>query len=435
MVTARETGTASARHSRPYAPAGRPHHVSRDFVLACRQRAVYDGGMTESARPLRLMAQFRRAIRLRHFSPRTEEAYAGWIRRFVRFHGLRHPIELGAAEVEAFLGHLTEQRELAASSQAQARSALLFLYRVVLRCEARVADIPRAKSIGRVPVVLTRDEVRRLLARMAGTPRLVALLLYGSGLRLLEALELRVKDIDFESGELRIRRAKGGKDRITMLSRSLVPALGDHLERRRRVHQGDLARGEGLAPLPGAFGRKSPGSAREWGWQYVFPAGRRHLPRGGSGPMRHHLHESVVAGGTGGGARGGNDQAGLLPHPAPLVRHPPAAGRVRHPHGAGAVGAPRRGDDDDLYACAQPGRVRGSEPGGSAVTGQGGAFRAPTVGATGSRGEGVANAADFDVFAPSRVGWWFVASTCYQPRECGGECAGASAAYSGREDG
>jgi integron integrase len=254
--------------------------------------------MIEPNESPKLMAQFRRAIRLRQFSRRTEEAYAGWIRRFVRFHGLRHPAELGAAEIEQFLGDLAERRELAGSSQTQALSALLFLYRVVLRREIRVADIPRAKGIKRLPVVLTREEVRRLLGRLSGTPRLVALLLYGSGLRLLEALELRVKDLDFETGEIRVRRAKGGKDRITMLGRSLAPALQDHLERRRRLHQRDLARGEGTVSLPGGFGRKSPGSAREWGWQYVFPASRRHLAAGGGGGgrvrVRHHLHESVV---------------------------------------------------------------------------------------------------------------------------------------------
>jgi integron integrase len=251
--------------------------------------------MTDPLRAPKLMAQVRRAVRLRHFSRRTEEAYAGWIRRFVRFHGLRHPAEMGAAEIEQFLGELAERRELAGSSQTQALSALLFLYRVVLRREIRVADIPRAKRIQRVPVVLTREEVRRLLARLTGTPRLVALLLYGSGLRLLEAMELRVKDLDLETGEVRVRRAKGGKDRITMLSRSLVPALREHLERRRRLHQRDLARGEGTVPLPGGFGRKSPASAREWGWQYVFPASRRQVTKGGEGVrVRHHLHESVV---------------------------------------------------------------------------------------------------------------------------------------------
>ena len=254
--------------------------------------------MSESRRPT-LLAQLRQAVRVRQFSRRTEEAYAGWVRRFVRFHGMRHPLELGAGDIEAFLGDLAERRELSGSSRTQALSALLFLYRNVLRRDIQVANLPRAKGIVRVPVVLTRDEVRRLLARMEGAPRLVALLLYGSGLRLLEAMELRVKDIDFATGELRIRRAKGGKDRITMLSRSLVPALREHLERCRSVHQHDLARGEGLAPLPGAFRRKSPGAAREWGWQYVFPASRRYRAVAGAGvegsvPVRHHLHESVV---------------------------------------------------------------------------------------------------------------------------------------------
>lgn len=275
--------------------------------------------MPETSRPPRLLTQVRRAARVRQFSRRTEEAYAAWVRRYVRFHGMRHPAELGAAEIEQFLAHLAD-RGLGASSRTQALSALLFLYRVVLRRELPAAEIPRARGVSRVPVVLNREEVRGLLAGMRGAPRLVALLLYGSGLRLLEALELRVKDLDLEVGEIRIRRAKGGKDRVTMIARGLVPELQEHLRRRQRLHRHDLAGGAGLAPLPDAFGRKSPGAAREWGWQYVFPAHRRHRrpelaaaagPPGGrhagTGPsrpapgpdipaslVRHHLHESVV---------------------------------------------------------------------------------------------------------------------------------------------
>ena len=163
--------------------------------------------------------QVRQAVRLRQYSRRTEEAYAGWIKRFVRYHGLRHPAELGAAEIEPFLAYLAEQRSLSESSLTQALSALLFLYRNVLHQDVAIGLVPRPKGVSRLPVVLTRDEVRALLARLEGTPRLVALLLYGSGLRLLEALQLRVKDLDLQVGEIRIRRAKGGKDRVTMLAR------------------------------------------------------------------------------------------------------------------------------------------------------------------------------------------------------------------------
>ena len=240
------------------------------------------------------MAQVRRAVRLRQYSRRTEEAYARWIKRFIRYHHLRHPAELGEADIERFLAHLAERRSLGESSLTQALSALLFLYRHVLHRDLAIGRIPRAKGISRLPVVLTRDEVRRVLARLDGTRRLVALLLYGSGLRVLEALQLRVKDCDLELGEIRVRRAKGGKDRITMLARGAAPALREHLAARRLQHDRDLASGGGHVPLPGAFARKSPEAAREWGWQYVFPASRRYLHEGLPEPMRHHLHESVV---------------------------------------------------------------------------------------------------------------------------------------------
>ena len=252
--------------------------------------------MSEPAAP-KLLTQVRRAVRVRRFSRRTEEAYAAWIRRYVRYHGLRHPAELGAAEVERFLADLAERQGVSGSTQTQALSALLFLYRVVLRRELAVGEIPRARGIVRVPVVLTRAEVRRLLDRLAGTPRLVALLLYGSGLRLLESLQLRVKDLDLELGEIRIRQAKGGKDRVTMLARGVIPELRAHLRERQRLHQRDLAGGGGLAPLPHAFARKSPEAAREWIWQYVFPARRQHRsldPATRDEMIRHHLHESVV---------------------------------------------------------------------------------------------------------------------------------------------
>ena len=209
------------------------------------------------------MAQVHRAVRLRQYSRRTEEAYARWIKRFIRYHHLRHPAELGEADIERFLAHLAERRSLGESSLTQALSALLFLYRHVLHRDLAIGRIPRAKGISRLPVVLTRDEVRRVLARLDGTRRLVALLLYGSGLRVLEALQLRVKDCDLELGEIRVRRAKGGKDRITMLARGVVPALCEHLAARRLQHDRDLASGGGHVPLPGAFARKSPEAARE----------------------------------------------------------------------------------------------------------------------------------------------------------------------------
>jgi integron integrase len=242
----------------------------------------------------KLLQLVRLAARVRHYSPRTEDAYVGWVRRYVRYHGLRHPAELGAAQVREFLTVLADRGKLSASSQTQALSALLFLYREVLgRGLSEVGEIVRAKQPSRLPVVLSREEVRMLLARLKGASRIACVLMYGSGLRLLETLELRVKDLDFELGEIRVRRAKGAKDRVTMQPTALRPELEAHLERVRRLHRRDLAQGGGKVALPHAMERKSPGAAKDWVWQYVFPANRRYQdPRGEL--RRHHLHESVV---------------------------------------------------------------------------------------------------------------------------------------------
>lgn len=255
-----------------------------------------DPAPTAAARPRKLLEQVRQAVRLRHFSVRTEESYVAWIRRYIRFHALRHPRELGAADVTRFLASLAEARRLSASSQNQALSALLFLYRDVLHRQLEaIQPIPRAKQPVRLPVVLDRDEVRLVLARLVGPSRIAALLMYGSGLRLLEALQLRIKDVDFRMGEIVVRRAKGGKDRVTMLPGAAVPELEAHLERVRRIHQRDLAEGGGRVALPGAYGRKAPGAARQWAWQFVFPARRRYEDPDQAGSFRrHHLHESVV---------------------------------------------------------------------------------------------------------------------------------------------
>ena len=242
----------------------------------------------------KLLEQLRQSLRVHHYSGRTERAYVGWVRRYVRFHGLRHPRELGGDEIRAFLTALAVRGQLSASSQTQALNALVFLYRKVLRREPPdLGQLVRAKQPVRLPVVLTREEVRALLGRLEGVPRVVSTLLYGSGLRLLEALELRVKDVDFAGGEIRVRRAKGAKDRVTMLPGALTAELQRHLERVRKLHQRDLAMGAGKAPLPLAFERKAPGAASDWAWQYIFPAVRRYLHPSGE-YRRHHVHESVV---------------------------------------------------------------------------------------------------------------------------------------------
>jgi integron integrase len=252
-------------------------------------------GDARPRRPARVLDRVREAARLRHFSRRTEEAYAGWIRRFILFHGVRHPAEMGAAEVVAFLSHLAVQDRVSASTQNQALSALLFLYRVVLERELRGLDAAvRASQPRRLPVVLSQAEVRALLDELHGVPRLVALLLYGGGLRLLEALRLRVKDLDFARRQIAVRRGKGDRDRMTTLPGRSVEPLRAHLGRVAQLHYEDLADGLGWAPLPGALARKHPRAGFEWAWQYVFPATRLGTDLATGRRFRHHLHETVL---------------------------------------------------------------------------------------------------------------------------------------------
>jgi len=244
----------------------------------------------------RLLDQVREAVRARHYSCRTEKAYIHWIKRYIFFHGKRHPAELGASEVTAFLTSLAVHDKVAASTQNQTLSALLFLYREVLSVELPwLADIIiRAKRPQHLPVVLTRDEVHAVLQRLDGAPRLMALLLYGAGLRLLECCRLRVKDVDFATNQIVIRHGKGGKDRVTMLPAAVKAALIAHLERARKQHQADLRHGAGRVELPSALTRKYPNAGRDWGWQWVFPATRMYVDRLTAQRRRHHLHESVL---------------------------------------------------------------------------------------------------------------------------------------------
>lgn len=249
-----------------------------------------------AAKAPRLLDEVRRVLRVKHYSLRTEHIYVGWIRRFILSNGKRHPRDMGPAEVERFLSLLAVESRVAASTQNQALSALLFLYREVLRIELPwLAGVTRAKRPLRVPTVLSRDEVTRVLARMDGRPWLLASLLYGAGLRLMEALRLRVKDVDFDRGEITVRDGKGGKDRHTVLPRSLVAPLRREVERAHLLHRADLLAGFGEAWLPFALARKYPSAAREFGWQYVFPAPRRsHDPRDGH-ERRHHFDEALLS--------------------------------------------------------------------------------------------------------------------------------------------
>jgi len=252
--------------------------------------------------PPTLIGELRRALRLHHYSPRTEEAYGQWVRRFIRFCDMRHPRELGAGEVTRFLTHLAVDGHVSASTQNQALSAIVFLYRDVLDMRVGwLANLVRAKRSERVPVVLTKQEVRRVLARLKGrgTPALVAAVLYGTGMRLLEALRLRVKDVDFAKNEITVRGGKGDRDRVTMLPERLKGPLLKHLAGARAQHEADLAEGAGWVELPGALASKYPNAGREWAWQWVFPATRIYedggTNDGGTGERRrHHLHETLV---------------------------------------------------------------------------------------------------------------------------------------------
>ncbi|MFV8835708.1 integron integrase [Aquisalimonas sp. APHAB1-3] len=240
----------------------------------------------------KLLDQVRERIRFKHYSIRTERAYVHWIRRFILFHGKRHPNTMGASEVEAFLTHLATKGNVAASTQNQAFSALLFLYRDVLGQQLdAVSSVERAKKPERLPTVLTRDEVRTVMAHLDGTNALMAKLLYGAGLRLMECVRLRIKDVEFNRLEIMVRDGKGGKDRVTMLPDSLAEGLAEQVRRTVEIHRQDLASGYGSVYLPNALARKYPAAPQETGWQYVFPASRLSVdPRSGK-TRRHHVDE------------------------------------------------------------------------------------------------------------------------------------------------
>jgi integron integrase len=245
--------------------------------------------------PPKLLDQVRDKIRVKHYSIRTEDSYLGWIKRYIYFHDKRHPKEMGAAEAEAFLTHLAVEGNVSASTQNQALSALLFLYREVLGMELPwLDDVVRAKKPQRLPSVLNREEVSLVLVRMEGTYGLMARLLYGTGMRLMECCRLRVKDIDFRQREILIRDGKGGKDRVTMLPETLIKPLQEYLVKRRRLFEDDLSKGMTEVFLPDALARKYPNAAQEWIWQYVFSSGSYSVdPRSGR-ERRHHIDEKLL---------------------------------------------------------------------------------------------------------------------------------------------
>jgi integron integrase len=247
----------------------------------------------------RLADRVRDVMRLKHYSLRTERTYWDWIQRFIRFHGMRHPSEMAEAEAGAFLTHLARDGKVAASTQNQALSALLFLYKEVLRQEfGWLEGVERATQPARVPVVLTRDEVHKVFAHLHGTSRLMAGMLYGSGLRLMECVRLRVKDVDFGYARITVRDGKGGKDRVTMLPVNLAAPLERHLQKVNVQHEQDVEDGFGEVFLPYALARKFPNAGREWVWQYVFPSSRLSTDpqsdRANPTKRRHHIDESAL---------------------------------------------------------------------------------------------------------------------------------------------
>ena len=252
----------------------------------------------EKGKPKKLLDQMRDAIRVKHYSLRTEQTYCDWVERFIRFHKLRHPRDLGEAEVSEFLTHLARAGKVAASTQNQALSALLFLYKQVLKTEIGwLQDVERAKKPVRVPVVLTREEVGRIFVRLHGTSRLMAALLYGSGLRLMECVRLRVKDVDFGYGRITVRDGKGARDRVTMLPVNLASTLERHLQKIKVQHEEDRESGIGGVYLPHALARKYPNAEHEWAWQWVFPSTRLSTdPRADDAACkrRHHVDESAL---------------------------------------------------------------------------------------------------------------------------------------------
>ena len=252
-------------------------------------------------RPPKLLERMRIHLRTRHYSIRTEEAYIDWARRFIVFHGKRHPQEMGAAEVEAFLSHLAVDRQVSASTQNQAKAALLYLYKQVLETDLPwLNEVVQAKTPKRLPVVLTPTEVRELLLHMDGTTGLIAQLLYGTGMRLLEALRLRVKDVEFARREIVVREGKGNKDRVTVLPENLIAPLQAQLQKARTLHEKDLAAGFGRVYLPHALAVKYPQADQSWAWQWVFPSPVRSTdprPDARTGELlerRHHVYPESV---------------------------------------------------------------------------------------------------------------------------------------------
>jgi integron integrase len=262
----------------------------------------------------KLLDQVRITIRTRHYSIRTEKSYIHWIKRFIYFHDKRHPAEMGEPEITAFLSYLATQKNVASSTQNQALCAIVFLYKHVLKQKIGELDLVWAKRSKKLPVVLTREEVKRVANQLSGSKWIMVYLLYGSGLRLQECLRLRVKDIDFDYNQIIVREAKGGKDRTTMLAEIVREPLQKHLQKVKKLHDQDLAAGYGTVYLPNALERKYPNAIREFGWQYVFPSRNLSVdPRSGR-KQRHHLLPDVLQTAVKVAARNAGIRKHVTPH-------------------------------------------------------------------------------------------------------------------------
>jgi integron integrase len=267
--------------------------LNRDRISA--SQPALTASVSASAPKPKLLDQVRQAIRMRHYSDRTQKPYVHWIKRYIFFHDKRHPQEMAEADIGRFLSSLAMPGRVSASTQNQAFNALLFLYDAVLNKKIGLIDgVVRAKRPQRLPIVLTKDEVKKVIDHMNDVPRLMAILLYGAGLRLMECCRLRVKDIDFSRNEIVVRSGKGNKDRYTTLPSTVRDSLVQHLRVAKLQHDDDLKRRLGRVSLPNALDRKYPNAGKEWGWQWVFPASSHYTDAVTGEKRRHHLHESVL---------------------------------------------------------------------------------------------------------------------------------------------
>ena len=270
----------------------RPERRNSDVHIHLAQSRVSPHG--QAGKP-KLLHRVREALRSRHYSPRTEQTYVMWVKRFILFHGVRHPAEMAEPEINAFLTHLAVKENVSASTQNQALSALLFLYRHVLDREiGDIGEVIRARKPKRLPVVMTREEVKAVLTHLHGATRLIASLMYGAGLRLMECLRLRVQDVDFKANQIIVRDGKGFQDRVTMLPEVVKEPLQNHLVSVKKIHERDLRAGYGHVEMPYALARKYPAAAAEWRWQFVFPQERRWKNARTGQQGRHHVDESIV---------------------------------------------------------------------------------------------------------------------------------------------